>query len=118
VRIDGRQHRLVFGPRLGAPRLREAEEELLILGEAVRDVGVLRGRAQLAIRGERELDAADVGDVLAERELAVDLAAAGMLAGTDGKTDANTGGGGGGGAGVIRILGAQQVNGQISPPPT
>ena len=51
-----------------------AEEELLILGEAVGDVLLVGALAQRAVRVERDLHAAEVGDVLAERELAVDEA--------------------------------------------
>src|SRR5882724_1234332 len=72
VEVGGEAALDLFGAILAAPRLADREEELLVLGEAVGDVLLGRALAQRAIRVERELDAAHVGDVLAEREPAVD----------------------------------------------
>src|SRR6184192_3050430 len=72
VRIDGEQHLREVLAVLAAPRLPCPEEELLILGETVRDDLTGRILAQRAIRAECHLHAAHVRDVFAERELAVD----------------------------------------------
>ena len=60
-----------FGPLLRAPALRERQEEALLGREAVAFVRGVSDRDPEGI--PRDLEAAEVGDVLAERQLAVDV---------------------------------------------
>jgi len=77
VRIDGQPPQRLGVAIVRAPRLADRDEELLILGEPVGDVGLVGAGAQLPVGQERVLDTAEIGDVLAERELAVDRLAGG-----------------------------------------
>src|SRR5690606_6589311 len=60
-----------FLPRLALPDLSKGQEEALITGEAVDDGGRLTVERDL-IRAIGHLETAEVADVLAEREPAVD----------------------------------------------
>ena len=59
----------------GAPRLANRHEELLVFIEAVGFLHGIGSLAQIAICAEGQLDAAHVGDVFAEGELAIEIQA-------------------------------------------
>ena len=65
--------RVVAG--LATPHLRVAEEEALVAGEAVDHRRRLAVLSDSVVGGVRDLEAAEVADVLAQRQLAVDVRA-------------------------------------------
>src|SRR6478672_6369510 len=67
VRVDGDQLEHLLLAALGAPHVREVEEHPLLAGEPVHHRGLLALEAdQVRLQGYR--DAAEVADVLADRE--------------------------------------------------
>jgi hypothetical protein len=74
VRIRGQLHLQRLGSDLVAPHRREAQEEALVARQPVDlRIGHILGGALQSVVGD--VDAAQVGDVLAQRQLAVHLAA-------------------------------------------
>jgi alpha-tubulin suppressor-like RCC1 family protein len=73
VRIDGQPALGLGGPLARTPDLRDAQEELLIFGIAIGDIGLGRVLAQCAKRAKCHFHTAHVCDVLSQRQLALDV---------------------------------------------